>query len=317
MPAPAISDSALTDPKAFREAVEAFRERVPMTDEQWEALEASAQERAFKVAGVAQAEILADVWDELDRAIEQGTTFEDFKDAIGEKLEGAWQGSVANPAWRMQTIFRTNVGAAYSAGRHRQITDPVVVKHRPFWRFIGVDDNRQTDICHARDGVTLPADDPWWDGNYPLLHFNCRSTILTLDEEDVEREGGIKRPGNVPPVPSGFGAAPRGAAGAWSPDVDAYPPELADILREKLGGVELTRLFDESKVHRGQPRNAGQFAPSGSGGGGDKDTPAETPKPEKEPGEVNEPGAEPSAGDGGKVIQSDRDGDLEGARAHH
>jgi hypothetical protein len=91
------------------EAIAWHETRVPMTKQALSLLKASAQKRAFTVAGVANADLIAGVQEALAGALVNGTTLEDFKAAVGAKLEAEWMGTVKNPAARLETIFRTNV----------------------------------------------------------------------------------------------------------------------------------------------------------------------------------------------------------------
>jgi uncharacterized protein with gpF-like domain len=124
-----------------------------MTKAAFDALQASAKKRAFTVAGVANADLVASVQEALAGALTQGTTLEEFKDAMGAKLEAEWKGSVKNPAARLETIFRTNVQSSYNAGRHAQATDPDTLLLRPFWQFDAVTDGRTTPGCRAANGA--------------------------------------------------------------------------------------------------------------------------------------------------------------------
>ena len=64
------------DPLRFQEAIDDFLKRVPMTSDEYDQLEAAEQEFAFTVANVAQADLVADVYEALQSAIAEGTTFE-------------------------------------------------------------------------------------------------------------------------------------------------------------------------------------------------------------------------------------------------
>jgi len=117
--------------------------------------------------------------------------------------------TIAGGLYTGNTIFRTNVQTAFSHGRVRQMSDPAVLALRPFWLFDALIDGRQTDICEARNGVLLPATDPWWRENTPPLHFCCRSGIRSLRKSQAARRGGERRPDlDIEPPGDGFGAAP-------------------------------------------------------------------------------------------------------------
>ena len=217
------------DPDRFEEAVRAFRRRVPMSDAQWDKLTEGEREFAFKVSGVSQADLVNDAYEAIDRAITDGTTLEDFKREVGAQLEAAW--GKEDPA-RLETVFRTNTQTAYNAGRHEVLSHPEVRRARPYLRFDAVMDSRTSDVCDALDGTVRPADDAFWDTHHPPLHFNCRSILTPLSEEEAGDEGVDEKPHDVEPD-EGFGKPPT-VGGDWQPDPADYPGPIADILRDKL-----------------------------------------------------------------------------------
>ncbi len=219
------------DPVDFDEAIEWFRQRVPMTRDDWDGLLEGARAKAFTVSHVAQVDTIAHAWTALDSALANGDTFEDFKSAIGDELEDSWGSQVANPEHRLETIFRTNVQSAYGAGRYRQLNNPAVKRRRPYRRMNVLLDNQTSGICTKVAGVLLPADHPWWRGRIPPLHFNCRTTIDALTEAEALALGVTRSPPHVE-AQDGFGHDPD--VSSWEPDPDDYPEELGRELRRKL-----------------------------------------------------------------------------------
>lgn len=216
----------------FDEAIAFFRDLLDLTKDEEKDLLERAGKHGFTVAGVAQLDLVHEVWRALDKAIADGTTLEDFKAAVGDKLEAAWSGTVKAPGARIETIFRTNVQVAYSAGRYTQATDPDVSSDRPYWLYDAVLDSRTTPTCRACDGTVLPADDAWWKTHIPPLHHNCRSTFITLTREQAEARGiTTKPPKHV--ADDGFGAPPT--APPWEPDKADYPDELWSEFEKKKG----------------------------------------------------------------------------------
>jgi SPP1 gp7 family putative phage head morphogenesis protein len=217
------------DPNEFTEAVEKFRARVPMPKAEWNKLRAGQKEFAFTVAEVALADLLTEVFEGLKAAIAKGTTFEEFKATIGPKLEEHWGGTKPG---RLDTIFRTNVLGAYNGGRHVVISAPDVKRFRPYRRFDGIDDDRQTEICNDCDGTILPADDPWWLTHTPGLHFNCRSVVTPLSDDEAKAEG-IDEPPPVKPA-EGFGVPPALDGPDWEPDLNEYPEGIREELKKRI-----------------------------------------------------------------------------------
>lgn len=220
------------DPADFEEAIRAFRERVPMPDWQWDALSEAEKEYAFKISGVAQADLVTEAWEAIDRAIVDGSTLEAFKLEVGEKLEAAW--GRADPA-RLETIFRTNTQSAYTAGQHEILSHPDVKKARPYWRYDASGDTRMCDNCEPLDGVVLPADDPFWLTHIPPLHFECRCPHpAPLTDEEAADEGIAEETPDHEPD-EGFGRQPSGDGGGdWEPDTANYPEPIAEILRTRI-----------------------------------------------------------------------------------
>jgi SPP1 gp7 family putative phage head morphogenesis protein len=196
-----------------------------MTRDEWDELSEREQEHAFTVSGVQQAELVTDTWKAIDKAIEDGETFEDFQDRIGDELFEAW-GTPDAP--RLQTVFRTAVNQAYNDGREEQFTNPAVLEARPYWRFEQIDDADLCEICEACGGVIASADDPFWE-NRPPLHPNCRCSFSALSSEEAIEEG-LDLAGTSPPdiSPSGFGTED------YEPDVGRFPDEIGDELGDVL-----------------------------------------------------------------------------------
>lgn len=161
-----------SDVDKFEEAIRAFRKRVPLTDAQFAALTEAERAYAFRVAGLTQARQVQEVMDALDRAIEHGTTLEDFKAEVGETLAEAWGGEDAS---RTERVFRTEVLRSYSEGREEIHSEPAVREAFPYTRFDAVGDARsdECEICEPLDGTILRADDPFWATHQLPLHPNC------------------------------------------------------------------------------------------------------------------------------------------------
>lgn len=213
---------------AYKEAVKYWRTRQPRREQDLEKLTDENADLAFTLAGVTQLDLVTQVWEALDRAIENGTSFGDFKKQVSEDLADAWGGE---EPYRVENIFRTNVQTAYNAGRWEQMQDPEVQELRPYNRFVAVLDNRTTVlICRPLADTVLPADDPWWKSHWPPLHFACRSTVLPLTTDQGAEIGFTKK---TPPTQAapGFGATPDQKG--YEPDLDSAPAQLVHALKTR------------------------------------------------------------------------------------
>ena len=195
----------------FDAARDALLKKKPMEKGAFEELSARARHRAFTVANVSQMDLIAQTLESLADAIQEGQSLDEWRARIGDALKTAWDGTVANPPWRLETIYRTNLQNAFAAGRLEQQTQPEILAARPYWLFDATIDGRQSQVCEFCDGTILPAGDPWWRGHRPPLHFNCRSDVVTLDREDMDdlvKTGRYKFSGTPIPAQEGFAQPP-------------------------------------------------------------------------------------------------------------
>jgi SPP1 gp7 family putative phage head morphogenesis protein len=221
-----------TNPDRFDEAVRAFRKRVPMTRDEWDTLDVQQRERAFTVSKVTQGRVIQDVFDAIDRAIEEGVDLESFKDSVRAELADAWGGEIPG---RLETIFRTNTIGAYSEGRWAISSSPTVREARPYLRCSGIGDDRQCDICEPLDGVVRAAEE-WESADLtPPFHFNCRDILVPLSREEAEEEGIDDAFPDVD-ADEGFGAAPSEDGTNWDFDLSGMDPELRAAVEDALSG---------------------------------------------------------------------------------
>ena len=175
---------AVIDDELFDPAVKWFAGRLAMTRKQVDQMTLDARRKVFFVTGLSDMEAIKGVQDSLARALEKGDTFEEWKAQVKEK--NLFRGPEFT-GHRLQTIFRTNLQNAFQTGRYMEMTTPAVMKRRPYWRFSAVRDGRTTPVCASAHGTVLKADHPWWKTHIPPLHFNCRSTMVSMKASDAEK----------------------------------------------------------------------------------------------------------------------------------
>lgn len=152
----------------FAEAIEFFRDKIPMSAPEFDALAAEvkdyAHSMAFTVSRIASADLLNDLHGEILKAIEEGTAFWDFRKGIDEVMERlGWKGLAP---YRLDNIFRTNIQGAYNLGRYKQMK--AVADRRPYWEYDAVNDTHTRPSHLAHDGKIYHHDHPFWDTWYPL-----------------------------------------------------------------------------------------------------------------------------------------------------
>jgi SPP1 gp7 family putative phage head morphogenesis protein len=161
----------------FDEQLEYFRSKGHLINPAgWESIQAGTHARAFTIAKVAAMDTIITVKEALAASIAAGETVEQFIAALpGIMATKGWLG--AKGKWRLETIFRTNLSAAYNVGRYKQQMD--VAEARPFWQYIAVLD-RKTRPRHRRmHGLIYRNTHPIWRTWYPPNGFQCRCSIRT------------------------------------------------------------------------------------------------------------------------------------------
>ena len=173
----------------FEEAIRFFQGKVKIPTKRWNDLWQGMHARGFMVAGAMKDDVLTGFYEALEKAIAKGTTLAEFQkefDTIVKKTGWTYNGT---RGWRSKVIYETNLFTAYQAGRHAQMTDPDVLKARPYWQY------RHGDSMHPRpehlawDGLVLRADDPWWQAHYPPCGWGCKCTAFALSDEDLQMLG--------------------------------------------------------------------------------------------------------------------------------
>ncbi|WP_051327185.1 phage head morphogenesis protein [Desulfatibacillum aliphaticivorans] len=143
------------------------------------------RDKAFRIAGVASADLLAMVKAEILKAMEEGSTLENFMKAMPALFES--KGYKALRPWRVNTIWRTNMQVSYQGGRFRQLTTPAMKAARPYWRYMAVLDASSRPEHAAMHGKIFRWDHPVWEKWYPPNGFNCRCTVVAVSAREIAR----------------------------------------------------------------------------------------------------------------------------------
>jgi SPP1 gp7 family putative phage head morphogenesis protein len=198
-----------------------------MLKKDWAQLNVAAQRKAFTAADIAQLDMVAQVFRDVQVSMAKGESLDDFKKRATEKLVRAWGGSEI--PGRVENIYRTNLQTAYGQGRHHQLTDPAVLSIRPYWEYVAVLDHRTSEFCKPPvHGTILPANHPWWRKHNPPLHYQCRACKRALSREQAANLG-IDARGPVIPAQEGFGTTD----GDWTPDLRDYPESLRKAFKRR------------------------------------------------------------------------------------
>ncbi|MGZ2500422.1 hypothetical protein EHI47_14375 [Rhizobium leguminosarum] len=157
----------------FNEAIAFLRQKVSTPTEGWRDVWDGAHSKMFMVAGANSKAIVDDFKGSLAKALEQGTTLEDFRKDFDRIVKTHGWSYKGERGWRTKTIFETNLRTAYAAGRYAQMTEPDTLATFPNWQY------HHSGAVHPRlqhkawDGLCLAAGDPFWKTAYPPNGFGC------------------------------------------------------------------------------------------------------------------------------------------------
>ena len=163
-------------------AIEFWKQRAKLTDEEAKALGEGAKQRAFYVTGLARRDLVQLVSDGIEEALKDGETLADFKKRIVAAIQAqGWHD------YRVENIFRTNMQTAYSAGRYKKMQ--AVKASRPYWQYIAVMDRRVRPSHAILHKKVYPAEHEFWASNSPPNGLRCRCGVRTRSERQVKAQG--------------------------------------------------------------------------------------------------------------------------------
>jgi SPP1 gp7 family putative phage head morphogenesis protein len=218
---------------AFAEAVEFFRDKIPMTPGEYAALVAEvgeyASSLAFTASRIASADLLQDLQGEILKALSEGGTFFEFREGIDEIMaRRGWSGLTP---YRLDNIFRTNIQGAYNVGRHKQMK--AVVERRPYWEYDAVNDSHTRPSHLANDGKIFRHDHPFWATWYPPNGYRCRCRVNSISAPEMEEEG-LHEEAGMPDLNPDPGFRYNPAEQTWRPDPEKYDPRLREKMEEAI-----------------------------------------------------------------------------------
>ncbi len=171
----------------FQEAVEYMQGRLPLDAKEYYKLANKARFRAFTVSLLADGDLLVKTKNMLAKNLEEGGGLKDFLVKTDTDLLAGVGMAGKGGGWYWETVYRTNVQTAYNVGRAIgfETVPPVALE------LVGIGDARQTELCRSltQPPVRRLYGDDFWKRFWPPLHFNCRTTVWAIyDEEELEEQ---------------------------------------------------------------------------------------------------------------------------------
>lgn len=185
-----------------KQAVEYLRSKGFAITWDWDELWQDAQAQAFTVAKATRLDVLQDIRDAVEKALQDGKTLAWFEKELTPVLQAkGWWGKqeVTNEStgemslvqlgspYRLKTIYRTNIQTAYQAGRFQEQLENA--DDRPYWQYVAILDGKTRPSHRAMNGKVFRFDDPFWGAFYPPNGWGCRCRVKALSGSNLERRG--------------------------------------------------------------------------------------------------------------------------------
>lgn len=149
---------------------------------------------AFTVAKAMQLDVLSDIKGAVEKAIEKGTTFEQFKKELKPTLmQKGWWGKkeMTDPLTgetitaqlgsdrRLKTIYSTNLRSAYQKGQYDRTMESDLHPYLMYRIGASVHHREQ----HLKwNNLILPKDDPLWNSIFPPNGYGCKCYTVAVTE---------------------------------------------------------------------------------------------------------------------------------------
>ncbi len=153
-------------------------------------LEQDARRSAFTVARVSSLEAIERIQAALVHDIHEGGTLREFR----ARVEQALGESMLSPA-HIETVYRTNVGAAYTQGLTEILEHPLVGDEFPYLEYHAVHDSRARKEHREMESLGMNGtnvyrrDDPVMRKFLPPWDWNCRCAVVPIGIEDAAAKG--------------------------------------------------------------------------------------------------------------------------------
>lgn len=186
-----------------QDAIRYLEQKFPKASWAYTDLLDNAHDRAFVVAKMVDVDLATTVQRSIINAMQAGKGYKAWAKDIDKVLaKSGWydgqinvdaQGNakkvVTGGQHRLETIYRTNVAAAYEAGRQQVIFNDRDDDPFGYVMYSAIMDNRTRPTHKALHGKVMEKSDPAWSSISPPNGYNCRCTIVELTQGQIDRYG--------------------------------------------------------------------------------------------------------------------------------
>lgn len=202
---------------------------VLLSEEYYSTLTAVQRKQAVSIAGLAEIEQVRYVMAQVNSALINGSTFEQFQQNVN--LE-----NIDLPRYRLKTIYQTNLQSAYSHGRWiRQQEDK---RNKPYLMYVTKNDSLVRPEHQILHKTIRPIGDAFWLYNTPPLSLNCRCKSRGITAEEAEQRGitlAVDLPASQ--AKNGFGHSP-----------ELYNDKFTELVNDRLSTLMLDNFKQSSKI---------------------------------------------------------------------
>lgn len=186
-----------------QDAIRYLEQKFPKASWAYTDLLDNAHDRAFVVAKMVDVDLATTVQRSIINAMQEGKGYKAWAKDIDKVLakSGWYDGQINVDAQgnakkvttggqhRLETIYRTNVAAAYEAGRQQVIFNDRDDDPFGYVMYSAIMDNRTRPTHKALHGKVMEKSDPAWSSISPPNGYNCRCTIVELTQGQIDRYG--------------------------------------------------------------------------------------------------------------------------------
>ena len=206
---------------SYADALRYARDKRVVLPEEFYLLDLNARQYATTVSGLASLDQIKTVINLSNKAIESGSTFQEFQKAVKES------GIELSPH-HLDNIFRTNIQNAYAHGIWTQQQENKA--NRPYLKYTSLTDSRVRPSHLALNNIIRHIDDSFWLTHYPPNGFQCRCGVDALTEAQAKGLG-ITIDDELPDIQPDNG---------WTVSPASYGKQLNNVLQEKIDDALLT-----------------------------------------------------------------------------
>ncbi|MBE9400936.1 minor capsid protein [Acinetobacter albensis] len=210
---------------SYTDALRYARDKKVVLPEEFYLLDLNARQYATTVSKLASLDQIRTVINLSNKAIESGSTFHEFKNAI--QAEG-----IELSPHHLENIFRTNIQSAYAHGIWTQQQENKA--NRPYLRYSSLTDSRVRPSHLALNNIVRHIDDSFWYTHYPPNGYLCRCGVDAITEAQAKKQG-ITIDDELPGVQPDSG---------WTTGPASYGKQLNEVLDQKIADAD-PRLADE------------------------------------------------------------------------